>query len=74
MDEWFFEDVLGFPLVPFMHMGPGNPVRGGKSVSNCMLPIEYTTGPNWETADFQHAYPEEIKEKVLAKWKAMGFE
>ncbi|GAB5590972.1 Ferulic acid decarboxylase 1 [Umbelopsis nana] len=74
MDESFFEDVLGFPLVPYMHAGPGNAHRGGKSVSNCILPIEYATGPNWETADFKHAYPEEIKQKVLANWKAMGFE
>lgn len=33
MDAWFFEDVLGFPLVPYIHAGPVNADRGGKSVS-----------------------------------------
>lgn len=74
MDEFFFDDVRGFPLVPYMSHGPGEHDRGGKCVSNCLLPIEYTDGPDFEVADFKHAYPKEIQRKVLESWTAIGFE
>jgi UbiD family decarboxylase len=72
--EYLFEDVRAFPLTPYMSQGPEPKLRGGKVVSDCLLPVEYTTGPNWETADFEHAYPEDVKAKVLKDWKLMGFE
>lgn len=73
LDEYFYEDCRGFPLIPYMSQGNGNPTQGGKVVSDALLPTEYTTGPNWETADFKHSYPESIKAKVNAQWTAMGF-
>lgn len=73
MDEIFYEDVPGFPLIPYMSHGNGPKNRGGKVVSDALLPTEYTTGPDWEIADFQHSYPEELKAKVLANWETLGF-
>lgn len=73
MDETFFEDVAGFPLVPYMSHGNGKPNRGGKVVSDALMPSEYTTGADWVAADFKNSYPAELKEKVLANWVAYGF-
>ncbi|KAI9376168.1 UbiD decarboxylyase family [Aspergillus egyptiacus] len=74
VDEVFFDDVRAFPLIPYNAHGSSSPVRGGKVVSDALLPVEYTEGKrNWEAADFKESYPEEVKEKVLAKWESMGF-
>ncbi|KAF7166713.1 hypothetical protein CNMCM5623_000257 [Aspergillus felis] len=72
-DETFFEDVRGFPLIPYMSHGTGSPTRGGKVVSDALMPAEYTTGADWEAADFEHSYPEDVKARVRANWVAMGF-
>ncbi|EWZ30913.1 UbiD decarboxylyase family [Fusarium oxysporum Fo47] len=73
MDEYFFEDVAGFPLIPYMSHGNGAPNRGGKVVSDSLLPVEYTTGKNWEAADFENSFPEEIKDRVCSRWQTLGF-
>lgn len=73
MDEYLFEEVAGFPLIPYMSHGNGKPNRGGKVVSDCLLPIEYTEGRNWEAADFKNSYPEELQQSVLERWAAWGF-
>lgn len=73
MDETFFEDVRGFPLVPYMGHGNGPPTKGGKVVSDALMPKEYTTGKDWENADFKHSFPEEVKRKVEDNWTKMGF-
>lgn len=73
LDEYFYEDVGGFPLIPYMSHGNGTPTQGGKVVSDALMPSEYTTGPEWQAADFKHSYPQEIQEKVNASWTAMGF-
>ncbi|OQE36022.1 hypothetical protein PENCOP_c012G00979 [Penicillium coprophilum] len=72
-DETFFEDVRGFPLIPYMSHGAFSPNRGGKVVSDALLPCEYTTGRDWVSADFEQSYPEELKKKVLDNWIQMGF-
>ncbi|KAJ5298061.1 hypothetical protein N7508_008310 [Penicillium antarcticum] len=73
LDETFFEDVRGFPLVPYMSHGNGSPTIGGKVVSDALMPAEYTTGRDWVAADFENSYPEELKKKVLDNWTKMGF-
>ena len=73
LDETFYEDCKGFPLVPYMSHGNGNPVKGGKVVSDALMPSEYTTGRDWVAADFKESYPEEVKAKVLGNWEADGF-
>ncbi|KAH0044200.1 UbiD-domain-containing protein, partial [Aureobasidium melanogenum] len=73
-DEVFFDDVKAFPLIPYNSHGSFNPVKGGKVVSDALLPVEYTTGADWQAADFENSYPAEVKDKVNAEWKAMGFE
>lgn len=73
-DEVFFDDVKAFPLIPYNSHGSFNPVKGGKVVSDALLPVEYTTGADWQAADFGNSYPAEVKDKVNAEWRAMGFE
>lgn len=73
LDETFFEDVRGFPLVPYMSHGNGSKVQGGKVVSDALMPTEYTTGRDWVPADFKHSYPEDVRKKVLDNWTKMGF-
>ncbi|KAI9833014.1 MAG: Ferulic acid decarboxylase 1 [Sarea resinae] len=72
-DETFFEDVAGFPLVPYMSHGSGPATKGGKVVSDALLPVEYTSGADWQAADFKHSYPQAVQDRVNANWTAMGF-
>ncbi|KAL4893627.1 UbiD decarboxylyase family [Aspergillus ambiguus] len=73
MDETFFEDVRGFPLIPYMSHGNGSATTGGKVVSDALMPTEYTTGRDWEPADFKSSFPEEVKRRVEENWTTMGF-
>jgi hypothetical protein len=56
-----------------MSHGNGPPSQGGKVVSDALMPSEYTTGPEWQAADFKHSYPQDIQDKVNACWASMGF-
>ncbi|KAE8448154.1 Ferulic acid decarboxylase 1 [Mollisiaceae sp. DMI_Dod_QoI] len=72
-DEVFYKDVKGFPLIPYMSHGSFSPVKGGKVVSDALLPVEYTEGRNWEAADFKNSYPKELQERIEGRWQALGF-
>ncbi|KPM37540.1 Ferulic acid decarboxylase 1 [Neonectria ditissima] len=72
-DEYNFENVRGFPLIPYMSHGSGSKTMGGKVVSDCLLPIEYTTGKDWEAADFNESFPADVQARVLEKWNAYGY-
>ncbi|GIC90361.1 UbiD family decarboxylase [Aspergillus udagawae] len=72
MDEYHFEDVAAYPLVPYMSHGPGTKLTGGKVVANCLLPHEYNQEQKWVVCDFENGYPEEVKEKVLRRWTEFG--
>ncbi|PSN70590.1 UbiD family decarboxylase [Corynespora cassiicola Philippines] len=72
-DETFFQDCAGFPLIPYMSHGTAAPNKGGKVVSDALLPIEYNGVPDWELADFKHSYPKDLQDKVNAAWQRMGF-
>lgn len=73
IDEYLYDNVPGFFLVPYMSHGPGDGFTGGKIICNCLLPVEYTTGPNWITCDFEHGYPEELKAKINENWTSIGY-
>jgi 3-polyprenyl-4-hydroxybenzoate decarboxylase len=73
MDETLFEDVRGFPLIPYMGHGNGPANRGGKVVSDALMPTEYTTGRNWVAADFEHSYTADVKERVMANMANDGY-
>lgn len=73
-DETFFSDVRAFPLIPYNGHGAHNPVKGGKVVSDALLPVEYETGRDWEAASFEESYPEELRRRVVGEWGEMGFE
>jgi UbiD family decarboxylase len=78
LQQTFFEDVLGYPLVPFMSHGPGGPTtKGGKVVTDALFPYQYSSNPadqhEYEICDFINGYPKELQEKVNAEWKGFGF-
>ncbi|SCV28321.1 related to 3-polyprenyl-4-hydroxybenzoate decarboxylase and related decarboxylases [Fusarium fujikuroi] len=72
MDEFHFEDVPAYPLVPYMSHGPGTKLTGGKVVANCLLPEEYEGKQGWVTCDFENGYPEDIKKRVLSRRQDFG--
>lgn len=73
-DEYLFDDVPGFPLTPYMSHGGRDRTRGGKVISDCLFPMEYTDGPIFQMVDFERSFPEDIKDKVRKNWTDMGFE
>lgn len=73
-DEYPFDDVAGFPLTPYMSHGGGNAMRGGKIISDCLLPMEYEGKRSFKKVNFENSYPTEVKDKVKAQWLEMGFE
>ncbi|KKA30238.1 hypothetical protein TD95_003741 [Thielaviopsis punctulata] len=73
MDEYHWEDVRGFGLIPYMGHGNGPKAKGGKIVSDCLMPSEYKTGRDWEAASFKESYPEDVKQRVNERWEAWGF-
>ncbi|KAI1387612.1 putative 3-octaprenyl-4-hydroxybenzoate carboxy-lyase [Hypoxylon trugodes] len=73
MDEYFYEDVIGYPLIPYMGHGNGDMWKGGKVVSDALLPAEYTIGRLWEEASFRGSFPKELQEKVLSEWETLGY-
>lgn len=72
-DETFFEDVTGFALIPYMSHGTAAPSRGGKVVSDALLPSEYKGEQDWEQASFKHSYPQSLQDSVNARWTGWGF-
>ncbi|TVY20645.1 Ferulic acid decarboxylase 1 [Lachnellula arida] len=73
-DETFFEECRGFPLIPYMGHGTGSPVKGGKVVSDALMPSEYKGEQAWQQASFKHSYPEKLQESVNARWsESWGF-
>lgn len=56
-----------------MSHGSFSPVKGGKVVSDALLPVEYKKGRTWEAASFKESFPKELQEKVEGRWKALGF-
>ncbi|TVY51186.1 Ferulic acid decarboxylase 1 [Lachnellula cervina] len=73
-DETFFEECRGFPLIPYMSHGTGSPAKGGKVVSDALMPSEYKGEQDWQQASFKHSYPEKLQESVNARWsESWGF-
>lgn len=73
-DDYAFDEAPALPLTPYQSHGGGDPTRGGKTISDCLFPMEYGDGPNFLKVDFNTSYPAEVKDKVLATWKDMGFD
>ncbi|KAI0379684.1 putative 3-octaprenyl-4-hydroxybenzoate carboxy-lyase [Hypomontagnella monticulosa] len=73
LDEYLYEDVVGYFLIPYMGHGSGDPMKGGKVVSDALLTAEYTTGKAWDAASFKESYPRELQDKVLTQWEALGY-
>ena len=52
--QTLFSECKAFPLIPYNGHGFWSPVKGGKVVSDALMPSEYQTGkPDWVAADFK---------------------
>lgn len=70
LDDFVFEDVRGLPIVPYMSQGTGHPKRGGKIITNCLLPAEYNDGVrSWVEVSYKDSYPDDVKQKVDKLWE-----
>jgi UbiD family decarboxylase len=67
-DETFYEDCRGFVLIPYMGHGTGSPVKGGKVVSDALMPAEYDGEQDWQQASFKHSYPPTLQASVNSRW------
>ena len=72
-DDHFFEDVPSLPITPYNGYGPWDIKNGGKAISDCLFPMEYEGQRTFREVSFEKSYPEDVKEKVKANWKSMGF-
>ncbi|KAJ9190768.1 3-octaprenyl-4-hydroxybenzoate carboxy-lyase-domain-containing protein [Paecilomyces variotii] len=73
-DEHVFGDIGGIPMLPYMTRANKSkqlkdPGMGGKSVMNLLLPPEFEGKRDWVRSSFAGAYPEEVTEKVMKRWK-----
>ncbi|KAL1874579.1 Ferulic acid decarboxylase 1 [Paecilomyces lecythidis] len=73
-DEHVFGDIEGIPMLPYMTRARKNkqirnPGIGGRSVMNLLLPSEFEGKRDWVQSSFTGAFPEELTEKVMKKWK-----
>ncbi|KAB8299096.1 hypothetical protein EYC80_001214 [Monilinia laxa] len=74
VDETYYQECRGFPLIPYMSHGTDSPVKGGKVVSDALMPSEYAKGEqDWQQASFKHSYPKELQDEVNEKWAKWGF-
>ncbi|GAB1736914.1 hypothetical protein NU219Hw_g284t1 [Hortaea werneckii] len=67
-DETFFQDVPGLALIPYMSHGNGPRIKGGKVVSDALMPVEYSGKQDWQQASFKHSYPQAIQDDVNRRW------
>ncbi|GAD99720.1 hypothetical protein ANI_1_1100104 [Paecilomyces variotii No. 5] len=73
-DEHVFGDIEGIPMLPYMTRAKKNkqiknPGIGGRSVMNLLLPPEFEGKRDWVQSSFACAFPEELTEIVIKKWK-----
>lgn len=59
-DEFVFEDVPSFPLTPYMCYGGGSVRTGGKTIMDCLFPMEYRGEKTFHSVDFATSYPEGV--------------
>ncbi|WP_069885036.1 UbiD family decarboxylase [Streptomyces luteocolor] len=64
-----FPDAPGIPMVPYLTAAEAAEARGGKSVTNCLLP----EGFRGTTASFRTSYPRELQQYVVENWTRYGY-
>ncbi|CZR54262.1 uncharacterized protein PAC_04145 [Phialocephala subalpina] len=66
-------DIDVYDSKDIMTHGTGPADKGGKVVSDALMPEEYEGEQHWELASFKHSYPEPLQASVNARWKKWGF-
>lgn len=73
-DQTFFNDCVAFILAPFIANGPRLKLgKGGKVVTDCLFPQQYTD-PDFKfiTCAFAN-YPQEVTKKIESNWSTYGY-
>jgi 3-polyprenyl-4-hydroxybenzoate decarboxylase len=68
-----YKDSVGTPFYPFLDQENRKHGRVDKVVFDCLLPTDWPIDQIPTKVSFDNVYPQEIQEKVLAKWKTYGF-
>lgn len=65
-----FPQAPGIPMVPYLTPEEVRAARGGKSVTDCLLPDDF----RGTIASFRTSYPRELQEHVLENWTDYGYD
>jgi len=64
--------TMGSPLNPFLNREEKVQGIGARVLFDATFPYHWPAEDTPAVIDFQHGWPEEIREKVLAKWEEYG--
>jgi 4-hydroxy-3-polyprenylbenzoate decarboxylase len=68
------EGVLNSPLTPYLPPETRDRVMGGGyALFDCTYPVTWREEEKPKLISFSAAYPEEVKKRVLGRWKGYGF-
>jgi phenylphosphate carboxylase alpha subunit len=68
-----YKDSVGTPFYPFLNEENRKHGRVDKVVFDCILPTDWAADQIPTKVSFDNVYPQDIQDKVLAKWKTYGF-
>ncbi|WP_422129443.1 UbiD family decarboxylase domain-containing protein [Streptomyces misionensis] len=71
--EYTFPEAPGIPMVPYLTAEQIRAGHGGKSVTSCLRPEEFTGTVRATTASFATSYPPKLRRSVIADWAAYGY-
>ncbi|PYH78787.1 putative 3-octaprenyl-4-hydroxybenzoate carboxy-lyase [Aspergillus uvarum CBS 121591] len=72
-NEYFFDQYPNIGLIPYVSHGAKSGANHLKVVRCCMFASEFSEVPTYKEASYRGNYPQEIQDKVDAKWATYGF-
>ncbi|MFE5589619.1 UbiD family decarboxylase [Streptomyces sp. NPDC056549] len=67
--EHYLPDAPGIPMVPYLTPDEARAAKGGKSITDCLLPDDF----RGTTASFRGSYPPALQQHVLDNWTTYGY-
>lgn len=65
-------EAPGHPLFPFLSPQERHEYRGARVLFDATFPADWPVEERPEIMDFEHAWPAEVRQKVLARWQEYG--
>ncbi|WP_284986777.1 UbiD family decarboxylase [Arthrobacter sp. fls2-241-R2A-172] len=70
---YLYPESPGIPMAPYLTAIDHAAGSGGKAITSCLFPGEFTGTSLARAASFGTSFPQELQEDVLSKWTAYGF-